>query len=118
MENDTKKVYTAEEIRQMANAVVDESDFQNANCTVVYKDIYCCGKLFRPSVIAAMLLQAAEMSERAEELKAQCLKICGRETCDHKGDKCVCCARDVIDFIVRGDNDAGKPDISVSQMAL
>lgn len=34
MENDTKKVYTAEEIRQMANAVVDESDFQNANCTV------------------------------------------------------------------------------------
>ena len=57
---------------------------------------------------AAMLRQAAEMRERAEELKAQCLKICGRETCDHKGDKCVCCARDVIDFIVRGD--AGKKE--------
>lgn len=23
----------------------------------------------------------------------------------HKGDKCVCCARDVIDFIVRGDEE-------------
>ena len=52
--------------------------------------------------VADMLRQAAEMRERAEELKAQCLKICGRKTCDHKGDKCVCCARDVIDFIVRG----------------
>ena len=52
-----------------------------------------------------MLRQAAEMRERCEELKAQCLKICGRETCDHKGDKCVCCARDVIDFIVRGDEE-------------
>ena len=48
------------------------------------------------------LVNAAKMRERAEELKAQCLKICGRETCDHNGDKCVCCARDVIDFIVRG----------------
>ena len=55
-----------------------------------------------------MLKYAAEMRERAEELKAQCLKICGRETCDHNGDKCVCCARDVIDFIVRGD--AGKEE--------
>ena len=68
--------------------------------------------------VADMLRQAAEMRERCEELKAQCLKICGREACDHNGDKCVCCARDVIDFIVRGDNDAGKPDISVSQMAI
>ena len=68
--------------------------------------------------VADMLSQAAEMLERCEELKAQCLKICGRETCDHNGDKCVCCARDVIDFIVRGDNDAGKQDLSVSQMAL
>lgn len=58
--------------------------------------------------VADMLRQAAEMRERAEELKAQCLKICGRETCDHNGDKCVCCARDVIDFIVRGD--AGKEE--------
>ena len=58
--------------------------------------------------VADMLRQAAEMRERAEELKAQCLKICGRKTCDHKGDKCVCCARDVIDFIVRGD--AGKEE--------
>ena len=77
------------------------------------------------------LVMQAEMRERCEELKVQCLKICGRETCDHNGDKCVCCARDVIDFIVRGDeetatvathrdgaNDAGKPDLSVSQMAL
>lgn len=58
--------------------------------------------------VADMLRQAAKMRERAEELKAQCLKICGRETCDHNGDKCVCCARDVIDFIVRGD--AGKEE--------
>ena len=51
---------------------------------------------------ALLAVYAKKMRERAEELKAQCLKICGRETCDHKGDKCVCCARDVIDFIVSG----------------
>ena len=44
---------------------------------------------------------AQEMREKDEELKAQCLKICGRETCDHKGDKCVCCARDVIEQVLK-----------------
>lgn len=95
------KIYTAQEMREM-EAIVASGDI---------------GSMTRERV-SIMLKYAAEMRERAEELKAQCLKICGRETCDHKGDKCVCCARDVIDFIVRGDNDAGKPDISVSQMAL
>ena len=58
--------------------------------------------------VADMLGQAAETRERAEELKAQCLKICGRETCDHNGDKFLCCSGGVIDFIVRGDD--GKED--------
>jgi len=53
--------------------------------------------------VADTLRQSAEMCERAEKLKARFLKICGRETCDHNGDKCVCCARDVIDFIIHGD---------------
>lgn len=70
------------------------------------RDVAQCLHYNSPSELtieaAAMLRQSVEMRERAEELKAQCLKICGRETCDHKGDKCVCCARDVIDFIVRG----------------
>lgn len=57
---------------------------------------------------AAALLAYAEMAERCEELKAQCLKICGRGTCDHKDPKCVCCARDVLDFVIRGD--AGKDE--------
>lgn len=108
------KKYTAQKIREM-EAIVASGDVGPMTCEIVAK----------------MLRQAAEMRERCEELKAQCLKICGRETCDHNGDKCVCCARDVIDFIVRGDeetatvathrdgaNDAGKPDLSVSQMAL
>ena len=86
-----RKSYTAQEMREM-EAIVASGDV---------------GSMTRERV-ALMLKQAAEMRERAEELKAQCLKICGRETCDHKGDKCVCCARDVIDFIVRGD--AGKEE--------
>ena len=81
-----RKSYTAQEMRNCA----DNCDWRINPC------------------VAAMLRQAAEMRERAEEVKAQCLKICGRETCDHNGDKCVCCARDVIDFIIRGD--AGKEE--------
>lgn len=72
------KVYTAQEIRKMADAVVDESDFQDDNCTVVYKDIYCSGKLFRPSVIAAMLLQAAEMSERCVKIRDKYMPYYGQ----------------------------------------
>lgn len=81
-----RKSYAAQDMREM-EAIVASGDI---------------GSMTRERV-ALMLRQAAEMRERAEELKAQCLKICGRETCDHNGDKCVCCARDVIDFIVRGD---------------
>ena len=123
------KIYTAQEMREMADAIINECEDEEAG--LVYESPAKAGHIFYPDEASAMLRQAAEMRERAEELKAQCLKICGRETCDHKGDKCVCCARDVIDFIVRGDeetatvathrdgaNDAGKPDLSVSQMAL
>ena len=86
----TRRIYTAQELRDVAQCL-----YYNSHSEF-------------PIEAADMLRQAAEMRERAEELKAQCLKICGRETCDHKGDKCVCCARDVIDFILRGD--AGKED--------
>lgn len=57
MENDTKKVYTAEEMREM-EAIV-------ASCDI--------GSMTR-ELVAIMLKYAAEMRERAEELKAQCLK--------------------------------------------
>lgn len=96
MENDTKKVYTAEEIRKMANAVVDESDFQDANCTVVYKEIYCCGKLFRPSVIAAMLLQAAEISERCAKIRDKYTPYYGKN--DGEVDAIV----DMVDYVQTG----------------
>ena len=96
MENDTKKVYTAEEIRKMANAVVDESDFQDANCTVVYKEIYCCGKLFRPSVIAAMLLQAAEISERCVKIRDKYTPYYGKN--DGEVDAIV----DMVDYVQMG----------------
>ena len=96
MENDTKKVYTAEEIRKMANAVVDESDFQDANCTVVYKEIYCRGKLFRPSVIAAMLLQAAEISERCVKIRDKYTPYYGKN--DGEVDAIV----DMVDYVQTG----------------
>ena len=89
------KVYTAQEMREAA-------DFFIRNSESVRQKVRSNSVLANIHESTAMLRQAAEMHERAEELKAQCLKICGRETCDHKGDKCVCCARDVIDFIVRG----------------
>ena len=94
--------YTAQEMREMADAIINECEDEEAG--LVYESPAKAGHIFYPDEASAMLRQAAEMRERAEELKAQCLKICGRETCDHNGDKCVCCARDVIDFIVRGDD--------------
>lgn len=87
--------YTAKEMREAA-------DFFMRNSESVRQKVMSNSVLANIHESTAMLSQAAEMYERAEELKAQCLKICGRETCDHKGDKCVCCARDVIDFIVSG----------------
>ena len=66
------KKYTAQKIREM-EAIVASGDI---------------GPMTRETV-AKMLKQSAEMLERAEELKAQYLKICGRETCDHNGDKCL-----------------------------
>ena len=98
--------YTAQEMREMADAIINECEDEEAG--LVYESPAKAGHIFYPDEASAMLRQAAEMRERAEELKAQCLRICGRKTCDHKGDKCVCCARDVIDFIVRGD--AGKEE--------
>lgn len=102
------RVYTAQEMRDKATELQESADeisrdaVEEGGCT--YKPL-CKADAREIETIANMLRQAAEMHERAEELKAQCLKICGRETCDHKGDKCVCCARDVIDFIVRGDEE-------------
>lgn len=104
----TSRVYTAQEIRKKIKVML--GGLGGGIITMPSQE--------SSHEVADMLRQAAEMIERCEELKAQCLKICGRETCDHNGDKCVCCARGVIDFIVRGDNDAGKQDLSVSQMAL
>ena len=97
--------YTAQEMRDKATELQESADeisrdaAEEGGCT--YKPL-CKADTREIETIANMLRQAAEMRERCEELKAQCLKICGRETCDHKGDKCVCCAIDVIDFIVRG----------------
>lgn len=100
------KIYTAQEMREMADAIINECEDEEAG--LVYESPAKAGHVFYPDEASAMLRQAAEMRDRAEELKAQCLKICGRETCVHKGDKCVCCARDAIAFIVRGD--AGKEE--------
>ena len=100
------RVYTAPEMRDKATELQESADeisrdaVEEGGCT--YKPL-CKADAREIETIANMLRQAAEMRKRCEELKAQCLKICGRETCDHNGDKCVCCARDVIDFIVRGD---------------
>ena len=110
------RVYTAQEMSDVSQRMKESGLDGEIILTVKQSD--GSYKEYHGDDIIEMLRQAAEMRERAEELKAQCLKICGRETCDHNGDKCVCCARDVIDFIVRGDNDAGKPDLSVSQMDL
>lgn len=51
----------------------------------------------------AALFDFATMVERCEELKAQCVKICGKNECDNKGSKCIQCAYPVIDFIAKGE---------------
>ena len=62
-----------------------------------------------------MLSQAADSEEainaitsRYEQLKAQCLKICGKSECDNKGSKCIQCAKPVLDFIIRGEGEVAK----------
>ena len=97
------RMYTAQKMREMADAIINECEYEEAG--LVYESPAKAGHIFYPDEASAMLRQAAEMRDRCEDLKAQCLKICGRETCDHNGDKCVCCARDVIDFIVCGDKE-------------
>ena len=116
------RVYTAQEMRERANDI-DPRKNETESKTLL-RVLTDGRKVLGSNLVsdtdcleqaADMLRQAAEMRERAEELKAQCLKICGRETCDHKGDKCVCCARDVIDFIVRGDEETAT-DFTVGRM--
>lgn len=50
-----------------------------------------------------------QVMSRDETICQVMYRVCGSNP-----EKCICCARDVIDFIARGDNDAGKPDLSVS----
>ena len=42
------------------------------------------------------------ITRRYEQLKTQCLKICGKRECDNRGIKCIQCAMPVLDFLIRG----------------
>lgn len=42
------------------------------------------------------------ITRRYEQLKTQCLKICGKRECDNRGVKCIQCAKPVLDFLIRG----------------
>lgn len=59
------KRYTAQEMREMASAVLDECE--DSEHGLLYLSRYFSGHLFCPDDVAAMLRQAADMMEREEK---------------------------------------------------
>ena len=95
-EETKKRKYSAADMRKYAARFDDRND-PMAVC-------FCDKEGWHPNHaeidVQRMLIQGAEMIERCEELMKQCVVICGKPECDHKGDKCIQCARPVINFIV------------------
>ena len=58
-----KKRYTAAEMRKMADAALMEPEYQDCDCSAVYRDMYGEGKVFSPSSVRDMLYQAADTEE-------------------------------------------------------
>ena len=59
------KVYTAQEMREMADAIINECEYEEAG--LVYESPAKSGHIFYPDEASAMLRQAAEIRERLDE---------------------------------------------------
>ena len=66
------KVYTAQEMREMADAIINECEYEEAG--LVYESPAKSGHIFYPDEASAMLRQAAEMLERAYAVIAKAKK--------------------------------------------
>lgn len=91
MENDTKKVYTAEEMRKMAEEFAKDARAAIGSDVEIGKEW-----VEQENTVVAMLLQAAEMSERCVKMRDKYGCWCGR------GDNEVDAIIDTVDFIQLG----------------
>ena len=66
------RIYTAQEMREMADAIINECEDEEAG--LVYESTVKAGHIFYPDEASAMLRQAAEMRERAYAVIAKAKK--------------------------------------------
>ena len=74
------KEYTAQEMREMADAIINECVDEEAG--LVYESPAKAGHIFYPDEAAAMLRQAAEMRKRCEVLFEYIRKGCPQEVAE------------------------------------
>ena len=101
------KIYTAQEMREMADAIINECEDEEAG--LVYESPAKAGHVFYPDEASAMLRQAAAMFERAYTVIAKAKKA--NETQTSFG--CRTCVENYIkeiNYILRGDAEEGGED--------
>ena len=112
-----QKRYTAHEIIEAAKSLTYGDDESALEFVVaeVGDNLELKESIDETNVIASMLRQAADTEEainaitgRYEQIKAQCLKICGKSECDNRGIKCIQCAKPVFDLVIRGEGEVAK----------
>ena len=67
------KIYTAQEMREMADAIINECEYEEAG--LVYESPAKSGHIFYPDEASAMLRQAANMCERCDEVKDKAMHL-------------------------------------------
>lgn len=94
MENDTKKVYTAEEMRKMAEEFAKDAREAIGSDVEIGKEW-----VEQENTVVAMLLQAAEMNERCVKIRDKYIPYYGQN--DGEVDAII----DTVDFIQLGKGD-------------
>lgn len=94
MENDTKKVYTAAEMRKMAEEFAKDARAAIGSDVEIGKEW-----VEQENTVVAMLLQAAEMNERCVKIRDKYGCWCGR------GDNEVDATIATVDFVQFGKED-------------
>lgn len=94
------KEYTAQEMREMADAIINECEDEEAG--LVYESPAKAGHIFYPDEASAMLRQAAEMLGRCEEKRKELDEewfYDGAENLTIPMNECY----KIVDYILRGD---------------
>ena len=99
--------YTAEDMREMASAVLNECE--DSEHGLLYPSRYFSGHLFYPEDAAEMLRQAADMMEREESDVVRCRKCQTERTGEgygdvppHVGEDDICDRCEIAEHLRRG----------------